>query len=343
MIRGALATAAAGKSLDVEGAANVVRELMAGDVSPALAAAWLTALRMKGEAPEEIAGVARAMREAAVRIATRRDPLVDTCGTGGGSVPTFNISTAAAFVAAGAGVAVAKHGNRAVTSACGSIDVLEALGVAVAAPPEEVAACIEACGLGFLFAQAHHPALKRLAPVRRDLPFRTVFNLAAPLCNPAGATCQVVGVYDPAFTEPVALALRELGHERAMVVHGLDGMDELSTLGATRVTELRGGDCSTWELRPQDVGISCCAESDLAPGAGAVEGAAVIERILAGERGSRRDVVLLNAAAALLVAGAARDLAEGIVLAAESIDGGAAGRALEMLRARAGFPAGIRH
>lgn len=332
MIGEALSAVAQGRSLTGEQAAGAMREIMAGEVPPALIGALLTALRMKGETPEEIAGFARGMREAAVRIAPRRTPLVDTCGTGGGGVPTFNISTAAAFVVAGAGVAVAKHGNRAMTSHCGSADVLEALGVRIDGTPERVCACVEECGVGFLFAQACHPAMRHAAPVRRELPFRTVFNLLGPLTNPAGARAQVIGVFDLRFTEPLAGALRELGHERAFVVHGLDGLDELSTIGATKVTELREGEVRTFELTPEEVGLPRATAAELAPGADAAESAAILERVLAGEAGPRREIVCLNAGAALVVAGAARDLREGIALARESIYSEAAGRALEALR-----------
>jgi anthranilate phosphoribosyltransferase len=332
IIREALMLITSGGSLDGQQAAAAMRELMAGEVSPALAAALLTALRMKGETPEEIAGFARAMGEAALRVRPRRAPLVDTCGTGGGTVRTFNISTAAAFVVAGAAVAVAKHGNRGVTSSVGSADVLEALGVALEAAPEQLAARIDACGIGFLFAPAHHPALRHLGSVRRELPFRTVFNLIGPLANPAGTRRQVIGVFDAALTETLAAALRELGHERAMVVHGLDGLDELSTLGRTRVTELWDGQIRTYELAPEELGLHRSDAAALAPGDDAAASAAILERILAGEPGPRRDIVLLNAAAALVVAEAARDLKDGLRLGAESIDSAAAGRALDALR-----------
>lgn len=331
MIRDALEEVAAGRALSGEQAAGAMRAIMGGEAAPAVIGAFLTALRMKGETPAELAGFATAMREAAVRIAPRRTPLVDTCGTGGGG-PTFNISTAAAFVTAGAGVAVAKHGNRAMTSKCGSADVLEALGVRLDCGPERVCACVEECGVGFLFAQAHHPAMRHAAPVRRELPFRTVFNLLGPLTNPAGARAQVIGVFDPRYTELVAGALRELGHERAFVVHGLDGLDELSTVGPTKVTELRDGEVRTFTLTPEEVGLPRAPVASLAPGRDAAESAVILERVLAGEPGARRDIVCLNAAAALVAGAAARDLREGIGLAAESIDSGAAGRALEGLR-----------
>jgi anthranilate phosphoribosyltransferase len=331
MIQEAIARVVEGKSLSEEQAAEAMGEIMAGEVSPARIAALLTALRVKGETVEEVAGFARAMRENAVRVTPRRVDLVDTCGTGGGGLPTFNISTTAAFVVAGAGVGVAKHGNRAITSACGSADVLEALGVNVALPPERVAACIDAVGIGFLFAQAHHPAMKHAAPVRRELGFRTIFNMLGPLTNPAGASAQVIGVFHPAFTELLAAALARLGCRRAFVVYGLDGLDELSTVGATRVTELCDGSIRTYELRPEEVGLSPSPPEALRPAEDATGNARITREVLQGAPGSRREVVLLNAAAALVVAGIASDLPEGIARAAESIDAGHAAAKLDAL------------
>jgi anthranilate phosphoribosyltransferase len=334
MIREALQKVTAGESLGSDEATGVLREILAGEASAAQVGALLTALRVKGETPAEIAGFARAMRDAAIRVHPRRSPLVDTCGTGGGSVPTFNISTAAAFVAAGAGVAVAKHGNRGMTSACGSADVLEALGVRIDCAPPAVIACVDDCGIGFLFAQAHHPAMRHVAPVRRELPYRTIFNLLGPLTNPAGAAAQVIGVYDPALLDPLAEALRALGCSRALVVHGVDGLDELSTLGATGVTELRDGDLRSYMVQPEELGLPRAAAEQVAPAGTVAENAALLAGVLEGERGPRRDIVLLNAAAALLVAGAAPDLKDGLALAAESIDRGQAARVLDALRER---------
>src|SRR5436190_3458568 len=266
MIQDALKKIVDGRDLSESEATAVMDEITEGGASPALIAALLTGLRLKGETPEEITGFARVMRAKSIRIPVSRDGLVDTCGTGGGGLTTFNISTTAAFVVAGAGVPVAKHGNRGMTSACGSADVLEALGVCIACAPERVAECVEQAGIGFMFAQAHHPALKHAAPVRRELWFRTILNLVAPLTNPAGATAQVIGVFDPGCTELLAQALRNLGSRRAFVVHGLDGLDELSTLGRTRVTELQDGAIRTYEMTPADVGLPPAKPDDLRPG-----------------------------------------------------------------------------
>jgi anthranilate phosphoribosyltransferase len=257
---------------------------------------------------------------------------VDTCGTGGGAIPTFNISTAAAFVVAGAGVGVAKHGNRGMTSPCGSADVLEALGVRIDCEPARIAECVDRCGVGFMFAQAHHPAMRFVAPVRRELPFRTVFNLLGPLANPAGATRQVIGVFEAPAADLLAEALREMGHERAIVAHGLGGLDELSTVGPTRIVELRRGELRRYEVHPEEVGLDRAESDALAPGSSVAEAAAILVRVLEGEPGPRRDIVLLNSAAALVVADAAGELGDGIALARESIDSGAAMRALNRLR-----------
>jgi anthranilate phosphoribosyltransferase len=257
---------------------------------------------------------------------------VDTGGTGGGSLTTFNISTTAAFVVAGAGVGVAKHGNRAMTSQCGSADVLEALGVCITCSPERVATCIDEAGIGFMFAQAHHPALKHVSPVRRELGFRTIFNLAAPLSNPAGAPAQVVGVFQPELTELLAGVLRQLGTRRAFVVYGLDGLDEISTTGPTKISELQDGEVRTYTLHPEEVGLTPAPPAALAPGANAAENAAITTGVLEGRPGPGREIVLLNAAAALVAAGVAPSLREGIALAAESIDSGHALERLECLR-----------
>ncbi|HTE16891.1 MAG TPA: anthranilate phosphoribosyltransferase, partial [Armatimonadota bacterium] len=283
-----VATVASGTDLTVEQAAASMREMISGEVSPVLSAALLTALKIKGETSDEVTGFARVMREHAVRIAPRCERLVDTCGTGGGDVPTFNISTTAAFVVAGAGVTVAKHGNRAMTSTCGSADVLEALGVRINLPPERICACVEEAGIGFMFAQAHHPAMRHIAPVRRDLPFRTVFNCLGPLTNPAGATAQVVGVYERRLVSLLAEALLNLGCERALVVHGLDGLDELSTLGPSLVAEIRDGAVRHTQVEPEQLGLSRTNAADIAPGRNAAENAEITRAILAGEPGPRR-------------------------------------------------------
>jgi len=326
------------ESLTTDEAAAVMTVIMDGEATPAQIAGLLTALRMKGETVEEIAGFARVMREKAVRISPRREPLVDTCGTGGDRLKTFNISTAAAFVAAGAGVGVAKHGNRSVTSKSGSADVLEALGVSLDVPPECVEACIEQIGVGFLFAQRFHPAMKYAAPVRREIGIRTVFNILGPLTNPAGASCQVIGVYDPDLTAPLAQVLGMLGSRRAFVVHGMLGLDEWSTAGATRVSELRDGEVTTRFFTAADFGLTEADPDALAGGPPEVN-AGIMRRLFGGEGGPKRDIVMLNAAAALVAAGQANDIPDGLQQAAVSLDSGAAQEKLwalcDMTRAEA--------
>lgn len=320
-----------GNSLTSEQAYAVMTIIMTGEATPTQIAALLTALRMKGETVEEIAGFARVMRQQAIRITPKCTALVDTCGTGGDKLKTFNISTAAAFVVAGAGVAVAKHGNRSVTSKSGSADVLEELGVQLAISPERVSACIERIGVGFLFAQHFHPAMKYAGPVRREIGIRTVFNILGPLTNPAGATCQLMGVYDPALTEPLARVLGLLGSTRAFVVHGLLGVDEWSTAGVTRVSELNQGEVNTRNYTTADLGLPEAAPEDLL-GGNPAENATLIYSIYRGEGGPKRDIVLLNAAAALVTAGRAHTIQDGLQLAALSIDTGAAMEKLLALR-----------
>jgi anthranilate phosphoribosyltransferase len=320
-----------GRSLCADEAAAVMTTIMDGEATTAQIGGLLTALRLKGETAEEIAGFARVMREKAVHIAPKRRPLVDIVGTGGDRMKTFNISTAAAFVTAGAGVAVAKHGNRAVTSRSGAADVLEALGVDIAVDPAVTERCIEEIGIGFLFAQRYHPAMRYAGPVRKELGVRTVFNVLGPLTNPAGAPMQVLGVFDPALTELLAQVLALLGAERALVVHGMIGLDEWSTVGATRISELQNGTVTTCEIRPNDIGLQEATPEDLAGGT-PEENAALLLRLFQGEGGPKRDIVLLNAAAALLVAGVAATIPEGLQLAAQSIDSGAALAKLEALR-----------
>jgi len=320
-----------GESLNAADAAAVMTVIMEGEATPVQIAALLTALRMKGESVEEIAGFARTMRAKAVHVAPARAPLVDTCGTGGDRLKTFNISTAAAFVVAGAGVAVAKHGNRSVTSKSGSADVLEELGVSLAVPPECVEACIEQIGVGFLFAQHFHPAMKYAGPVRREIGIRTVFNILGPLTNPAGAGCQVIGVYAPELTEPLAKVLGLLGSHRAFVVHGLLGVDEWCTAGATQVSELRDGEVTTRLYTTADIGLPEATPDELAGGP-PVENADLIQRLFRGEGGPKRDIVMLNAAAALVAADAADDIPAGLQQAAVSLDSGAALEKLHALR-----------
>jgi anthranilate phosphoribosyltransferase len=304
--------------------------LLRPDGSPALAAAWLVALRMKGETPVEIAAAAEALRSRAERVQIRDLDAIDTCGTGGDGADTFNISTVAAFVVAGAGVTVAKHGNRAVSSRSGSADVLDALGVDLDAPVGRVQASIDEERIGFLFAQRHHPAMKHVGPVRRELGVRTVFNLAGPLSNPAGVRRQLVGVYSAELTESLAQTLQLLGAHKAWVVHGADGLDELSLSTTTRVSELRDGEVRTFTVTPKDAGLERAMVVTL-KGGDARENAAIALSILRGEAGPRRDAVLLNAAAALVVADRAENLREGAVLAARAIDSGAALGRLEAL------------
>ncbi len=328
VVRQAVAEVVEGRSLSREAAKRVMAEIMAGRASEALIAALLVGLRMKGETAEEIAGFAEAMREAAVRVECRRSDVIDTCGTGGDAHDTFNISTAAAIVAAAAGAAVAKHGNRAVSSRCGSADVLEALGVVIELGPGEVAECIDRTGFGFLYAPGLHPAMKHAMPVRRELKVRTVFNLLGPLTNPAGARRQVLGVFSRRWVRPVAEALAELGADRALVVHGLEGLDEISVCGPTAVAELRDGEVSERVLEPEELGLGRHELCELA-GAGPEESAQMIVAVFEGQRGARRDAVVANAAAALYVAGMADDLSECARMAEEVIDSGAALRKLE--------------
>ncbi|MDQ7828890.1 MAG: anthranilate phosphoribosyltransferase [Armatimonadota bacterium] len=306
--------------------------IMDGQATPAQIAALITALRMKGETVEEIAGFARGMRERAQRIRPRVDGLVDVVGTGGDRISTFNVSTTAAFVVAGAGAYVAKHGNRAVSRRCGAADVLEALGVNIQVAPEVVERCVEDIGMGFLFAPLYHPAMKHAVGPRREIGIRTVFNILGPLTNPAGARHLLVGVYDPALTELLAQVLLELGVRRALVVHG-DGMDEVSTLGPTRVAEARDGRVRTYTVEPESLGLPRPAPEAIAGGA-PEENARVAEAVLRGERGAPRDLVLLNAAAGLVAADLAEDLREGLALAVRAVDSGAAYERLEALRAR---------
>jgi len=316
-------------------------EILGGQCSEAQIAALLVALHMKGETVEEIVGFAEAIRAAATPLplhansvldasGTGRDALVDTCGTGGDASGTFNISTATALVAAAAGVRVAKHGGRSITSKCGSADVMEALGVKIELPPEAVARCLEQVGIAFLYAPAMHSAMKHVHPVRRELRLRTVFNLLGPLTNPARATCQVVGVYSADLVEKLAEALSMLGLHRALVVHGSDGLDEITITGPTRIGEVREGRVRTYEVAPEDFGLER-AGIDRIAGGDAAANAALIREVLSGERSPRRDVVLLNAAAALVAAGRADHLDDAVPIAAKAIDSGAAMKKLELL------------
>jgi anthranilate phosphoribosyltransferase len=304
--------------------------IMDGEATPSQIAGLLIGLRAKGERPQEIVGFARAMRARAVRLPGEIGDVFDTCGTGGDGGSTFNVSTAVALVVAACGVRVAKHGNRAVSSKCGSADVLEALGVTSAAPPEVVALCLQQAGIGFCFAPVFHPSMKRAAETRRDLGVRTAFNLLGPLTNPAGARRQIVGVPRPELTELVARALAMLGSQRAWVVHGADGMDEISTVGYTKVSECHDGFVHTFYVHPADFGLPKADPASLT-GGDAPSNAARIARILEGEEGAGRDLVLLNAGAALLIADRATDVAGGIAMAAAAIADGRARRTLDVL------------
>ncbi len=312
-------------------ATALMSAIVSGDASEAQIAAVLIALRAKGETVDEIAGFVSVLRDKAIRVTPARDGLVDTCGTGGDGTHTFNISTAAAIVAAGAGVGIAKHGNRALSSKCGSSDVLEALGVRTVAP-ERVADVIDRTGIGFMFAPAHHPALKHAAGVRRDLGVRTVFNLLGPMANPAFVKRQLVGVFDPALTETVAHVLASLGSEKVYVVHGSDGSDEVTVAGTTRVTVLDHGNIETFTFEPESVGIARASARSLTGGT-PEENAETIVSVFDGARGAKRDAVVLNAGFVIAVSGVAATIADGVAMAAASIDEGRAKDTLERLRA----------
>jgi anthranilate phosphoribosyltransferase len=320
----------AGDHLTSDHAAAVLAEIMEGRAGEVQTGAFLIALRAKGETVPELVGLARTMRSLATPVATHRDDLVDTAGTGGGP-STFNVSTTAALVAAGAGCAVAKHGNRSNTSRCGSADLLEALGVNIDLDPAQVGRCIDELGFGFMFAQSHHPAMKHAAPVRRELGTRTVFNVLGPLTNPAGARAQVIGVFAPSLVRTIGEVVAQLGAERAFVVHGFAGIDELSPCGPNLVAEVRGGEVVERVVDPRDLGFEPRDTGELAGGT-AAENAEAIRGILAGEvQDARRDAVLLNAAGGIAAAGDAADLAEGLRRARETLDSGAAAERLEQL------------
>jgi anthranilate phosphoribosyltransferase len=322
-------------------AAAAMEAIMSGAATNAQIAAFLTALRMKGETVEELIGFAQVMRQKAVRVRTRgdevaaltgtdREMLIDTCGTGGDATGTFNVSTATAFVVAGAGLRVAKHGNRSVSSMCGSADVVETLGITLDLTPQKVGRCIDEVGIGFLYAPLLHTAMKHVMAARREMGVRTVFNMLGPLTNPAAANAQVIGVYSAALTEPLARVLAELGTVRAFVVHGADSLDEISNTGESRVSEVRDGFVRTFGVRPEDFGLARASIADLR-GGDRDQNAEIIRAILAGEPGPKRDIVLMNAAAALVAGAKARDLKEGVEVAARSIDDGAAREKLDRL------------
>jgi len=353
------------KDLTEQQAMDAMSEIMDGKATESQIAAFAVALRMKGETVDEITGCARVMRGHAVKIKVSRrqqsrdkksaetirssgqdavvgidrdeinidlETIVDTCGTGGDKTKTFNVSTATAFVVAGAGVVVAKHGNRAVSSLCGSADVIEKLGVDINIPPQKVEECVNEIGIGFLYAPLLHGAMKYAAPVRKQIGVRTIFNILGPLTNPAGAGAQVLGVYSAELTDKLAEVLGRLGSKRAFVVHGLDFTDEISITGLTRISELKDGKVNTYVAEPEDFGVARASIESVAGGRNADENAAIVLAVLKGEKSPRRDIVLINAAAALVAAGAAQDFREGVALAARSIDSGAAFNKLELLK-----------
>jgi anthranilate phosphoribosyltransferase len=319
-----------GHDLSREDAREVMGEIMSGQATPAQIGGFLVALRLKGETADEIAGCAEAMREHVLAVRPKRDDLVDTAGTGGDGAGTFNISTAAALVAAAAGAGVAKHGNRAVSSSSGSADVLEALGFDLDQPAERIERSIDELGFGFLFAPSHHPAMRHAAPVRRELAARTVFNVLGPLTNPAGARAQVVGVYSADLVPTIAEVLAHLGSRRAFVVHGAGGVDELSPVGPNLVCEVVEGTVRRRQIDPLDFGVPRCEPGELAGGS-PEENAACIRAILAGAKGPKREAVLLNAGGAIAAGGRAEDLAEGYAVAASALDSGAAAARLDQL------------
>lgn len=339
MIREALVRIVEGDDLDEATAGEAMAEIMEGTATPAQIAGFLVALRMKGETVEELTGMAKAMLDRAVRLTPRLPgPLIDMCGTGAAPHKTFNISTLASFVVAGADVAVAKHGNRSVTSVCGSADLVERLGVRIDLPPEQVGSVLERCGIAFLFAPLFHPAMKHAAGPRRELGLRSVFNLLGPLTNPAGASAQLLGTFGPEWVPLLPEVLASLGRERALVVHGQLGMDELSTVGLTDVGELRESEVTTWTFDPADLGIE---QEDPTPlrGRSLEESVALAVEILSGKEGPETDVVLLNAAAGLYVAGRAPTIGKAFDLAQESLRSGAAlAKARALVEATGGVP-----
>jgi len=323
---------ASGIDLSADEAAAVLREIMAGDASEAQTAGFLVALRTKGETVPELVGLARTMRELAVRVEVDRDDMLDTAGTGGGR-PTFNVSTTAAFVAAGAGCVVAKHGNRSATGKCGSADVLEALGARIDLEPAAVAECIETVGFGFMFAPHHHQAMRHVIPVRKELAVRTIFNFLGPLTNPAGATRQLIGVSDPDYLEPIAAALGQLGGTRGLVVSSSDGLDEISVSGPSHMVELSDGAIQHQTVTPESVGVEPAPGESIRAG-GPDHNAGITRGVLGGEPGPERSLTLMNAGAAIYVAGRAESIADGVKLAVEAIDSGAARDSLERYVAR---------
>ena len=333
MIRETIQKVVDGQNLTERETVDTMNEIMSGEATPAQVASFITALRIKGETIEEITGAARVMREKSTKIHTKHPFVIDTCGTGGDGAHTFNISTTAAFVVAGTGIPVAKHGNRAASSRSGGADVLKALGVNIEIEPEQVGACIDDVGIGFLFAVVLHGAMKYAIGPRREIGIRTIFNALGPLTNPAGAQAQVLGVYAPALTESLAHVLKNFGTQRAFVVHGGDGLDEITTTTTTQVSELADGAVNTYTLDPTELGIPTAQSSDL-KGRTPEENAEMTLSVLRGEKGPKRDIVLLNAAAAIVAGGKAENITAGLAAASESIDSGRALEKLEGLKAK---------
>jgi len=333
-----------GDDLAKDEMADVFRAIMEGKATPAQMAAFLTALRMKGETVDEITAAAKIMREKMIKIDVRSgvglnrdeinqelETILDTCGTGGSGTHTFNISTATAFVVAGCGVKVAKHGNRSASSQCGSADVLEALGIDITMSPKKVEKCVKEIGIGFLYAPSFHPAMKNVATVRKEMGIRTIFNILGPLCSPASANTQVLGVYDVSLVEVIANVLKNLGTRKAFVVHGLDTIDEISITGPTFIGEVSNSRAKVYTVRPEDFGVRVAPLKEIV-GGDAKTNAEIIKKVLSGERGARRDVVLINASAALICANKAKTFKQGVKLAEEAIDSGKALEKLEKLR-----------
>ncbi len=332
-IQTAIKTVIAGKDLAGDEMTAVMRQIMTGECTASQIGGFLVGLRMKGESVDEISAAAKVMRELATRVAVESEHLVDTCGTGGDSSGSFNISTASALVAAAAGAKVAKHGNRSMTSSSGSADVLEAAGVKLDITPQQVGECVEQVGVGFMFAPAHHGAMKHAIGARKELAVRTVFNVLGPLTNPAGAPNQVIGVFDGELVETMANVLKQLGSQHVMVVHAEDGMDEISISAPTRVAELKDGKVTTYTIEPADFGMRTAPLDSLRVGS-AAESLAMIRGVLAGEPGPARDIVCLNAGAAIYVSGLADSLAAGVEAAKAAIDSGKAAEVLQNLVAR---------
>lgn len=338
-IRRAIAVTVEGAGLSEKEAFMVMQTILRGGATPSQIAALITAMRMKGEEIAEITGFARAMRESSAKVSNPGVEMVDTCGTGGDSSGTFNISTAAAFIAAGAGVTVAKHGNRSVSSSCGSADVLQELGVNIMAGPAGAEACLRMAGIAFLFAPVFHAAMKHAAAPRKEIGLRTIFNVLGPLTNPAGASAQVLGVYDEALVEKMAYVLLNLGSRRAIVVHGKDGLDEISVSGETSVAELADGKVSTYVIKPSDFGIESSPLAEIS-GGGPEENARLIEEVLSGKKGARRDIAVMNAAAAVLAGGGGGGFEGCLAEAGDAVDSGRAMEKLNLLRRISG---GSRH